>query len=116
MLKNETWDEKDPNRLASMHKLAEAQLQDGLAREAINHLEHVVAIESQLYAEDDPERQVSVELLARARKQLETGQDISEDDSEASGRGQELEHRQVDIATSSASVDDLTKALDRLQM
>ncbi|KAK6209141.1 hypothetical protein LQW54_006595 [Pestalotiopsis sp. IQ-011] len=116
MVEKETLDEKDHDRLASEHELARAYLEDGLAREAIDHLEHVVAIESQLYAEDNPERQISVRLLARARRQLEAEQEMFEDGSEASGCGQESDQSQADVATSSASVDDLADALDRLHI
>lgn len=63
--------EEDHERLTSEHELARAYLADRRIQEAIELLEHVVAVESRLFDEDDPDRLVSLELLDHARQQLE---------------------------------------------
>ncbi|KAH7009130.1 uncharacterized protein B0I36DRAFT_342974, partial [Microdochium trichocladiopsis] len=52
--------------------LARAYPNDRRIKEAIEMFEHVVAVEAHNYAEDDPERVLSVDLLADAYIQLES--------------------------------------------
>ncbi|EXL95034.1 hypothetical protein FOIG_12469 [Fusarium odoratissimum NRRL 54006] len=74
--------EDHPDRLASEHvlagaylydehELARAYLYDGQTKKAIEMLEHVVAVEAEILAEDDPSRHLSQDLLQYCYERLE---------------------------------------------
>jgi tetratricopeptide (TPR) repeat protein len=58
--------EDDENRLSTQHALATAYEANGQVKDAIQLLEHVVAIEGRVLAEDHPDRLASQHELARA--------------------------------------------------
>jgi tetratricopeptide (TPR) repeat protein len=58
--------EDHSDRLISQHELAMAYLANGQVPEAVQLLEHVVAIEARMLARDDPNRLASQHELARA--------------------------------------------------
>lgn len=60
-VRKETLDEKDYYRLASEHQLACAYLNDGRIKDAIEILERIVALESEILVHDDPRRLLSVD-------------------------------------------------------
>ncbi|KAM0297028.1 hypothetical protein ACHAPM_010217 [Fusarium culmorum] len=65
----------DHNRLASEHALASAYLDNRQIKDAIKILEHVVAIEAEILVDNDPSRQLSVDLLQDCLKRLEVASD-----------------------------------------
>ncbi|KNG80416.1 kinesin light chain [Aspergillus nomiae NRRL 13137] len=59
-----------PDRLASQHELALAYQANGQIKEAVKLLEHVVAIQSEVLAEDHPDRLLSERTLVAFYKDL----------------------------------------------
>jgi len=82
--------EGDHGLLASQHELARAYWGNNQTRKAMELLEHVVMIEQQTLRNNDPFRVISVDLLARIRKE-EDGLDDDEqyEDGELSEDGYE---------------------------
>jgi hypothetical protein len=70
-VQREALDETDHSQLASKHELARAYLSDRRIKDAIEILEHVVAIEAEIRAENDSSRQLSVDLLHYCFERLE---------------------------------------------
>ena len=58
--------EDHPSRLASQHALARAYEANGQVKEAVELLEHVVAVREKMLAEDHPYRLASQHALAGA--------------------------------------------------
>ena len=66
-----TLNEENHSRLTSEHELARAYLNDRRIKKAIDILEHVVAIDALILAQDDPDVSISKDLLASAYRMLE---------------------------------------------
>jgi hypothetical protein len=60
--------EDHPDRLTSQQNLAKAYLANGQVKEAVQLLEHVVAIRERVLADDHPHRLASQGVLAMARQ------------------------------------------------
>ena len=73
-----------PDRLASQHALAMAYEADGQAKNAVELLEHVVAVEADSLRDDHPSRLVSVEALADMYAELPVAVSFDETSSSAS--------------------------------
>lgn len=70
--------ESDPDRLAPEHELERACQSNRQIKEAIELLEHVVAVEAEILARDDHSRQLSKDLLQRCYERSEGASAIME--------------------------------------
>lgn len=63
--------EDHSDRLVSQHELAITYQANGQIKKAVELLEHVVVIKTEIWAEDDFRRQLSKDLIQRCYERLE---------------------------------------------